>query len=264
MPERTQLMRAVANDDLTYLFDLMASDSNIDIFAKDEKGRTALDWARICKNELAIAVLSKAMEQKIKETRIEMVANSGVEVRLRETNERQKHLLMAALVKKDSNGILSIIRENRLFRDVIELSGQTFFLDIEAESGDTPLIFAAMNNDVPLLEALITAGSLLDYQNRFGHTALSWASICGHSDIVRELLHRGADIFHRSKEGRTALHYACLYAKSAVVSRLLDILFIKFSDYRDKHPVTKADPTRWTKYASIMEEFLEVHTYVNF
>lgn len=47
----TLLMRAVVEDDISILVRLLSSnDYTSTLFVRDKKGRTALDWARMCRN----------------------------------------------------------------------------------------------------------------------------------------------------------------------------------------------------------------------
>ena len=47
----TLLMRAVVEDDISILVRLLSSnDYTSTLFVCDKKGRTALDWARMCRN----------------------------------------------------------------------------------------------------------------------------------------------------------------------------------------------------------------------
>jgi len=47
----TLLMRAVVEDDISILLRLLSSNNYTStLFASDKKGRTALDWARMCRN----------------------------------------------------------------------------------------------------------------------------------------------------------------------------------------------------------------------
>ena len=83
-------------------------------------------------------------------------------------------------------------------------------------------------------------------------------TIGGHTEVVRVLLFRGANIHHVTNEGRNGLHYACLYAKARTVKILFDFLFERFSTLRLKHSQTQMDATRWGKYATFMEQFMNV------
>ena len=138
---------------------------------------------------------------------------------------------------------------------------------------------------VDVVIELIEQDVKLDDTNKFGHTALTWAcagthsltysltylltrsltylltlslTIGGHTEVVRVLLFRGANIHHVTNEGRNGLHYACLYAKARTVKILFDFLFERFSTLRLKHSQTQMDATRWGKYATFMEQFMNV------
>eukprot|EP01041_Mallomonas_annulata_P000359 gene359-658_t len=254
--ERTDLMKAVSSDDLTLLFELLNSDS-IDLFAKDDKGRTALDWARICKNDLAIAVLIKAMDKVIKETRAVMVSHTNIEMQLRTSNENQRQQVLQALYERNCETILKVVKENRIFRDVIELSNQEYFIDVKTEQEETALMIAAGSNHIELVDLLLDTGIDINHVNIFGHSALTWAAVCGHGEIIKKMLSKGANPFQLSPEGRTALHYACLHNKAHAIGVIFEYLFNRFGTYRDTHPVGKVDPMRWLKYAIFVEDFIK-------
>jgi hypothetical protein len=119
-------------------------------------------------------------------------------------------------------------------------------------------MLAAGRNMLAAVFRLIELGAPLDDANKHGHNPLIWASICGHSEVIKALLLRGANINHKTAEGRTALHYACLYSKAKAADTLLNFLFEKFQTFRLDHPKKKPDPTRWSKYCTILENFLNV------
>ena len=67
-------MYAATQHDTTPLLEMVASGyAEATLFTKDAQGRTALDWARIARNELAIAVLTKAMQKEIERSRKKIV-----------------------------------------------------------------------------------------------------------------------------------------------------------------------------------------------
>jgi ankyrin repeat protein len=258
---KTKLMRAVATENLTALFDILNNNENEDaqLFAKDDKGRTALDWARLCNNELAIAVLLKAMEKVIKETRATIIESSSVEIHLRTTNASQMVQVKDALNKCDCETIYEVLHSNTLFRDVIEASNQTYFIDVLSDNGDNAIILAARNNHLKLLDLALEVGLDINHMSKYGHTALTWACICGNTDIVRKLLVKGANPFQESPEGRTALHYACLHSKVTIIGILFEVIFAKFGTYRDNVPIGKVNPTKWSSYASFLEDYIKVN-----
>jgi ankyrin repeat protein len=102
--------------------------------------------------------------------------------------EEQAHhrALNEAFMRACSTGIL------RLVKTMLEERGA----DANYVSADqlTPLIAASGGGHVPVVEALIAAGSEVEYARREdGYTALLVACDRGHVDIVRVLLRAGAD-----------------------------------------------------------------------
>jgi len=255
------LMRAAVDYDVTSLAQMLAlGNVSSSLFVKDYKGRTALDWARLTRNELAIALLKKAMKTEIVNARqLTMAADIDKDTFARDVNEKQTNEIFHALSERNEKGVLDLIAQNKLFRDEVENIGDVFFLDAHDDAGEyTPLILAAGWNMKEAVAELIDKGVAVDDVNKFGHTAFTWACAGGHVEVIRALLMHGADIHHRTHEGRTGLHYACLYAKARVVKSLLDFLYERFSTYRLKHDQKDFDASRWARYATFLEEFIDI------
>lgn len=70
--------------------------------------------------------------------------------------------------------------------------------------GATPLMYAAIKGDQPMVEVLLQHGAELDARTSFGTTALMWAATNGHQEVVELLLVAGADPLIRDAENRTA------------------------------------------------------------
>lgn len=108
-------------------------------------------------------------------------------------------------------------------------------LDLETSMGGTALSRAAENNDVELMQLLLSNGASIttlpiivaarkgnldavkvlvehgadvDAQQSWGHTALMLASKEGHADVVRFLLDQGANYKLKDKNGNNALSLA--------------------------------------------------------
>jgi ankyrin repeat protein len=68
--------------------------------------------------------------------------------------------------------------------------------------GNTPLMWAARDNRTVAVETLVAAGADMHHVDRNGDTALHWASVWGHLDAPRVLLEAGARTDVRNKRGK--------------------------------------------------------------
>jgi ankyrin repeat protein len=240
---------------------LASGENRSSLFLRDNKGRTALDWARQIKSEPAIALLRQAMLSSIEEGRkANTISKDDTHDRLRAENNHQiKELFRSINDSHNEEHAMQVLDNNKLFRDEIELIPDAkFFADAVDAYGFTPLICAAGMGMVDVVDKLLSMDVDIDYTNKFGHTAFTWACSSGRAHTARLLLFKGADIYHATVEGKTGLHYACMYAKSSVVEVIINFLYEKFATYRQNHPRGKFDSSRWSNYASIMSNFLEV------
>jgi ankyrin repeat protein len=232
------------------------------LFALDKKGRTALDWARMTRRMETVGYLTHAMSEYLSHSRLQDlgVDHLNTSEGILKENEKMRCALVDLLKKRDADGIMKLLAENIVSRDAVaDFPSAKYFCDAESPQGDTPLILAAGYNMISVVSELIATGCAVDTPNKHGHTALTWACLCGHGEMVRTLLLLGADLNHQTKEGRDGLHYACMYAKARVVCVIMDVLYERFGAWRSaKHPVSKFDPSRWTKYSAKLEEFLKV------
>ena len=71
--------------------------------------------------------------------------------------------------------------------------------------GTTAVMYAAANNDVELVRALIRAGADVKLKNQFGTSAITEAAIIGAAPIIDALLKAGADPDTKNPEGETPL-----------------------------------------------------------
>jgi Raf kinase inhibitor-like YbhB/YbcL family protein len=79
-----------------------------------------------------------------------------------------------------------------------------------AEGDVVPLLSAAGDNCVEVVQMLLDRGAKVDAKDRNGRTALIRASQAGHLEMVRLLLQHGADINIRDESGRTAWTFAAM------------------------------------------------------
>ena len=66
-------------------------------------------------------------------------------------------------------------------------------------------MYAAANDDIELVRALIKAGANVKLKNQFGTSAITEAAIIGSAPIIDALLKAGADPNTKNPEGETPL-----------------------------------------------------------
>ena len=257
----TELMRAVTRDDPTNLVKILHEPEIIkSLFQTDKKGRTALDWARICRNYNAVTLLMKAMSTAIFNARANSINSMDeLEQYIIKTNNLQGIQLREAIKQRDAFLATQILTENTLSREEVEGLGQEYFTDWVGKLGYSPLILASGMNMGDVVRELIRLKVPINHANKFGHTALTIATAAGNADITHYLIFNGADLHHRTEEGRTVLHYACMYGKGKIVKMILDYVLEKFAIFRIQgHSMIDFDYTRWTTYSSILESLINV------
>ena len=93
-------------------------------------------------------------------------------------------------------------------------------IDVNAfnKAGETPLMMAALKNNVDVARTLIERGAAI---NKSGWTPLHYAATGGNVDIISMLLAKGAQIDARSPNGTTPLMMAARYGSTQAVQLLL-------------------------------------------
>jgi uncharacterized protein len=79
--------------------------------------------------------------------------------------------------------------------------------------GTTALMWAAANDDLELVRALVKAGADVKARNHFGTSAITEAAILGSAPIIDVLLKAGADANFKNPEGETPLMAAARSGK---------------------------------------------------
>jgi uncharacterized protein len=92
-------------------------------------------------------------------------------------------------------------------------------LNAQNQLGETPLMLAAINNQLELAKVLIARGAEV---NKPGWTPLHYASTRGHRDMMRLLLDHDAYIDSESANGTTPLMMAAYSAPPLAVKLLLE------------------------------------------
>jgi hypothetical protein len=116
----TKLMRKAIGNDYEYLFLLCEASSTEELFARDAKGRTALDWARQRNNTHAIDIISAAMSTALSKTRMNSTTVlENMESITRIGNNRNQEELWAALDDRDGDRALKLLLNNDIFREAV-------------------------------------------------------------------------------------------------------------------------------------------------
>ena len=82
-------------------------------------------------------------------------------------------------------------------------------------------MWAAANDDVELVRALIKAGANVKLKNQFGTSAMTEAAIIGSAPIIDALLKAGADPNTKNPEGETPLMAVARSGNVDAAKRLL-------------------------------------------
>ncbi len=130
-------------------------------------------------------------------------------------------LLLVAATPADSpvadaaqRGDLEAVRT--LLRDGADANGAQ-------ADGTTALHWAAMNDDVQIVEVLLYAGATVKPTTRLGgYTPLHLASRSGHGDVVRALLEGGANANGFTNTGVSALHFAAQANSAGTIGALVE------------------------------------------
>ncbi|KAJ5078837.1 ankyrin repeat ph and sec7 domain containing protein secg-related [Anaeramoeba ignava] len=91
-------------------------------------------------------------------------------------------------------------------------------MNISDTFGDPPLIHCVKEQNLELIEFVLSQSTKVDTKESNGMTALMHASLLGNEEIVTKLLEKGADPNIRDKKNMTAtLHAACHGKKKIIV-----------------------------------------------
>ena len=96
--------------------------------------------------------------------------------------------------------------------------------DVNATGADgaTAIMYAAANNDLELVRALIKAGANVKLENQLGTSAITEAAIIGSTPVIEALLKAGADPNFKTPNGETPLMAAARTGKVDAAKALLD------------------------------------------
>uniref|UniRef100_A0A3Q0T385 Kinase D interacting substrate 220 n=1 Tax=Amphilophus citrinellus TaxID=61819 RepID=A0A3Q0T385_AMPCI len=95
-------------------------------------------------------------------------------------------------------------------------------VDSRSDNGQTPLMVAAEQGSLEIVQELIRRGANVDLDDIDCWTALISAAKEGHIEVVRELLENNANLEHRDMGGWTALMWAAYKGRTDVAQLLLE------------------------------------------
>lgn len=98
-----------------------------------------------------------------------------------------------------------------------------YSVDDVDDHGNTPLLYAAMEDSADTIKYLVAEGANIDFTNENGNKALHFAAMQGSADIIQYLVAEGADINFTDKNGNTALHFAVMCKSPAAIESLLSL-----------------------------------------
>lgn len=120
-------------------------------------------------------------------------------------------------------------------------------VNVAQPDGTTPLHWAAYQNDVQLVNALLKRGAKPNVENSFGSTPLAEAVKVGNLDIVNALLKAGANVEAANEDGETALMLAARNGSLAIAQTLL------------RHGASANPREGWRGQTALMWAAAEVH-----
>jgi thiosulfate/3-mercaptopyruvate sulfurtransferase len=104
------------------------------------------------------------------------------------------------------------------------MSGKGFdrpTLDATIEYGLTPLMKAALDGDLAMIDALLALGADTEARNPDGNTALWLASVGQSLPVIERLAEAGAKLDHQNDNGASCLMYSASSGRTTVVEKLL-------------------------------------------
>ncbi len=121
--------------------------------------------------------------------------------------------------EKGETGLLVALQSESPKAAMVLAKHPSTHLNAQNKAGETPLMLAAINNQLELAQLLIERGADV---NKPGWTPLHYAATRGHREMMRLLLDNDAYIDSESSNGTTPLMMAAYSAPSLAVKLLLE------------------------------------------
>lgn len=172
---------------------------NLSLNEPDDDARTSQELAE---NDARLAQMLAVQARMNDEDDNAESAEDGVLTDEDLSEQERKQMLQDFLFMAASNG--DDARVNRLVTGKAAQYVQVNAVDSE---GTPPLVYASCFGHKDVVEALLSAGAVVDQQDKNQWTALMWAMTNRHKDIAKILLDHGASTEVTSSTGRTALDF---------------------------------------------------------
>lgn len=129
-------------------------------------------------------------------------------------------ILIAAIVRTPHSALLDALSEGRSAA-VLKAIDAGANVETADSIGMTPLLYAARNGDVPLVQSLLQRGARVNSRALSRSTPLILAALNNRIPVVLILLDHGAQINAKNEEGRTALCLSTLRGYEEMVGILM-------------------------------------------
>ena len=210
--EDTALLWAARQGHNNVVTTLLDRGANVEV--RNDKGSTALHWAVRYEHTDTVRLLL-----------VKGKANR---------NTKRKLGLVAPLVVAAAYGNNNIVE--LLLSDPKDPNDPKCKVNIKIHGGELPIHHAAKEGHMKVLETLQEHGALLDENDELGDTPLLLAAQNNHVDVVQKLISLGADVFHRNHEGNDIWNYAINRADNDLLEALIKSCLDSGIDRTAGHP----------------------------
>lgn len=147
---------------------------------------------------------------------VDLLIKNGAEINYQSRSGWTALLKATRVAPKDAE------EGDRQLRTIKTLLGKGAKVDVATNKGVTPLMYAAKNGNLPIIDLLLEKHADLNIQDKEGQTALMWAAMAGQAGGIKHLLSKGAVIETKTVLGSTALMLAAEHGQTEVVKTLLE------------------------------------------
>lgn len=195
------LAKAVRAGDAQAVHD--ALDSRADVNWRDSEGKTPLHHAVENGNAIIIdALLRNGADMLARDIKERVPSALGFAAALGK-EDIVKTFIAAGAAPREAEDALNLAAENKHVGTVKILLGAGFDVDFLPTARRTPLMLAASNGDIPMMETLLAAQADMHATDMRNFTALHWAALAGKADAAKFLVERGADEWKKTIHGYT-------------------------------------------------------------